>query len=1292
MPTVRRPSGIELTIPIEMQTVDMPAEPIRTQRGRMLPTPAGSGATIAPDVVATAFRQQEMTLLDQLQVEPTAGARPAGRRRAASAAPQSLGLQVPLEPHEDAVVLLEQDGLYSWHFAVDQAGVAPASRRRGATMNAPRSARFAIAFATEATVGVSTGQTRGVVGDFLRDKVRAFIFKFAARVVVGQAMKFLESKVRRGLVQLASPDPTTWNLLANPASLKLPKGRAARVLLLVHGTFSSTLSAFAALPATEWGQAFLRAAFGTYDVVLGFDHATLSEDPLENASELLAALRQVPWSLPPRVDIVTHSRGGLVTRSLVEQLLPLTDFQLQVERVVFVGATNGGTLLASPANWQALVDLFTNLSVAACNVLGMLPQAKGATLVLEELVRGLGAFVKYLASTAITDRLVPGLAAMEPTGDFVRRLNEEQPRQPTIGQSYYCAVTSEFRPQVLGGTHEPRELPARVLHWLGGGFMQGLMREANDLVVNTAAMTLIDPAVGNYLKDTLAFGPNPQVYHTNYFVQPRVINALARWLRLEAPAPAATRAAMGGNARPRGAVRPRQAELPASRPGRFVAPDAPAAVDLDVHVAPADMLVGEAVRAVRAAQPSYVVVRQYQHSQPRDFAYPTEQFLKLAQSHIRRPQTSLAKAFKLNAQAPSAVFPAPAIAVGQLELSKMNEPLTFKPQNLAVFQRQGSPLGVVAPMGGLLDGPGLAKMTRQVRRPQNDVGLVQRRRAMPTFAPRGTVESGPIDAMPLGAMPANVADVIAGNGGIPEHAPPKRRAVKSKRQAAPTANCHFGAQMDQVVDKGRATTVEVTISRETIEQARNVSAASQQVAIPLDVPLQVQVLPKKNFETIGPDIPEQVVDPPAAGQPHQLVFSVRATDLGPGEVWVVVRQAQVPLLTLVLTPTVVKPGEAAPRGHTTAAEVASVVPAELPQELHQLVITEQLNGAQTSYLFQLSMPGLGVSKTVRSKPLVGDRQAYVASVYQDIESRWLGNRTNIKAFTKELRAIGATLFDELIPAELQQVLWDYRNQIGSILVTAEEPFIPWELVYLHAPGKALGPQARFFGQLGLVRWLQQAGWPRQDLFLRTGKCRYVIPDYPDKDYELPEAALEREFLERELQAKPVPPKGSAILPLLQRPGAFDLLHFACHGEANSDNIANAQLLLTGGFEQGVYRPEAFSATTAEHYVSFGQGAPIVVLNACQAGRTGYRLTGVGGFAKAFLSTGAGRGAGAFIGTLWSVGDQPARSFTVTFYKRLLAGATLAEATTAAREQARESGDATWLAYAVYGHPHAKVSR
>jgi CHAT domain-containing protein len=278
------------------------------------------------------------------------------------------------------------------------------------------------------------------------------------------------------------------------------------------------------------------------------------------------------------------------------------------------------------------------------------------------------------------------------------------------------------------------------------------------------------------------------------------------------------------------------------------------------------------------------------------------------------------------------------------------------------------------------------------------------------------------------------------------------------------------------------------------------------------------------------------------------------------------------------------------------------------------------------------------------------------------------------------------MFNDLIPSDVQQVLWDNRDKIDSILVIAEEPFIPWELVHLGEPGKPLSADTRFLGQMGLVRWLHEAGWPNEQLSIRDGQARYVIPHYPHPDYVLPEAQLESQFLETEFGATAVAPKSGEVPKLLAKPGAFDLLHFACHGVADLDNISGAQLLMEGRVEGTKYILDPLTATTAEAHANLKSDhqAPMIVLNACQAGRAGYKLTGVGGFAQAFLR----RGAGAFVGTLWSVGDSPARNFTEEFYRQLKGGKTISEATIEAREKARSAGDATWLAYVVYGHPHA----
>ena len=79
------------------------------------------------------------------------------------------------------------------------------------------------------------------------------------------------------------------------------------------------------------------------------------------------------------------------------------------------------------------------------------------------------------------------------------------------------------------------------------------------------------------------------------------------------------------------------------------------------------------------------------------------------------------------------------------------------------------------------------------------------------------------------------------------------------------------------------------------------------------------------------------------------------------------------------------------------------------------------------------------------------------------------------------------------------------------------------------------------------------------------------------------------------------------------------------------------------------------------------------------------LTAHGGWPNVFLRAGAG----AFVGTSWAVRDKPAAAFAAAFYETLLGGRTLAAAATVARAAAKQLGDASWLAFKVYGHPNAR---
>ncbi|MGR3278061.1 CHAT domain-containing protein [Acaryochloris marina NIES-2412] len=77
----------------------------------------------------------------------------------------------------------------------------------------------------------------------------------------------------------------------------------------------------------------------------------------------------------------------------------------------------------------------------------------------------------------------------------------------------------------------------------------------------------------------------------------------------------------------------------------------------------------------------------------------------------------------------------------------------------------------------------------------------------------------------------------------------------------------------------------------------------------------------------------------------------------------------------------------------------------------------------------------------------------------------------------------------------------------------------------------------------------------------------------------------------------------------------------------------------------------------------------------------------GGWPKVFNQVGAS----VFVWTSWPVRDTPASNFSKAFYDALRSGQTLAEAATAARLEAKNAGDASWLAFKVYRNPRANIT-
>jgi hypothetical protein len=289
------------------------------------------------------------------------------------------------------------------------------------------------------------------------------------------------------------------------------------------------VGSYGMLTSTTAGRTLLDAASSTYDAVIGFDHRTLSRDPLENAIDLQARLKAQDLALTPSIDIVCYSRGALVARSLIEYLLPSSTARPTIGKVVFVAGTNAGTLLAEPDNWEDLLDLYTSLATATARSIERLTGTVPAQQMLKGMVTGIGPLVRYLVLVSPRDRLIPGLAAMEPDGPFITAINQTQPGQPVAGTPWYV-ISSDFEAELSGAAQQAPE-PGELALKLADELADRLMGTTNDLVVDTASMASVDlPSGGGFIKDTLSFGTNGIVYHLNYFIQPRTCDALRSWL------------------------------------------------------------------------------------------------------------------------------------------------------------------------------------------------------------------------------------------------------------------------------------------------------------------------------------------------------------------------------------------------------------------------------------------------------------------------------------------------------------------------------------------------------------------------------------------------------------------------------------------------------------------------------------------------------------------------------------------------------------------------------------------
>jgi hypothetical protein len=391
------------------------------------------------------------------------------------------------------VLTTDELGAVRWHFAQE---AAPTTRGDGSGSGALRVYRLP-EMAPHA--GPSGATARGLVGAVGKKFLNVLVFPMIEPGIgaVGEsfALKW-EGKHRPYRLRWFGPDDYTGEAAAEIGPedwTRLGKGRA---LLLVHGTFSRAHAAFGGLPK-DYVEMLHRQYEGR---VFAFDHFSLSHDPRMNVGWLLDRL---PASASLDVDIICHSRGGLVSRLLAEKQGELSagSRKIKVGKIVFVGSPNAGTILADAGHMGDLIDTYSNL-------INFLPD-NGLT----EILAGVITVAKMLAVGAAKG--LPGLQSMRPGGDFATWLNAG-PRSETR----YFALSSDFTP----GEPGLRQLAADRL-------MDRIFKAANDLVVPTEGVFSANGSECFPIEERLVFKGPGAVAHTGYFASRVTRDQMMEWLR-----------------------------------------------------------------------------------------------------------------------------------------------------------------------------------------------------------------------------------------------------------------------------------------------------------------------------------------------------------------------------------------------------------------------------------------------------------------------------------------------------------------------------------------------------------------------------------------------------------------------------------------------------------------------------------------------------------------------------------------------------------------------------------------
>ena len=450
------------------------------------------------EALARADMREEQTITVELMEDPS------GQPTRSAAHGEGMMLVAPDlgESMAQVAIVTDESGAVSFHLPVeDETNQRP---QPATTRGSGGEKVFILRSHIAPAAPPSEAATRGLVGMIGQKLIQVVAFPLAELVVDTVGQYFIgrwEQKNRPNQMRLFTPQnrklATTDAMTADDWAAMA----AGRALLYVHGTFATAQGAFSTIPDSAF-QA-LHDRYGGR--VFAFNHHSLSRSPADNVEWFL---EQIPSDLELDVDIICHSRGGLVARTMTGELTSFAGdlSRLRVGRVVFVATPNNGTALADERNIIGLLDRMAT----AANIMPSVPVVEALDAVL--------AVVKTLAHGVLTG--LSGLASMRPHGDFLSRLNAGG-----LVDTEYYALAANYEPINPG-------LKALVAGAKDAVMDAVFAGEQNDLVVPTVGVYEGAPDANFPIPhaNIVQFPPERGIYHSNFWAEPETTDRFLEWL------------------------------------------------------------------------------------------------------------------------------------------------------------------------------------------------------------------------------------------------------------------------------------------------------------------------------------------------------------------------------------------------------------------------------------------------------------------------------------------------------------------------------------------------------------------------------------------------------------------------------------------------------------------------------------------------------------------------------------------------------------------------------------------